>query len=199
MTSHCINKYFLLTSLLAFFGMSICERAVASSSDTKTPNFRAYVRTYSPNHCSYYSTIEAEMLLETNDPSIMLGVLEAYMDVRLSYASNSSETWYSMGQAIPFMAQSSEDGQFFYRLQKRFTISYRGSYAYDRLRFQVNQSSNELHRRFPVNKDPRYFYVIDLKNLNPSCDPDDTLFTQMPIRVECMDLPSYPKCQPDQP
>jgi len=181
-----------LIALMMLF--SVAESHALAASDL--PTFRAYARTFNPNRCNYYSTIEAEVYLETTQEKD-IGSLQAYIDLKANYARNSPETWYSLGEDLPFVSYLTHDRTYLYRLKKRFTISSRGSYSYNRLRFQVNQNSADQHMRLPSPKDPRFFYTIDLSGLNPSCNPDDeSNLKALPVSIECMDLPGYPQCQP---
>ncbi len=178
---------------VAYSAVLVSVSATAQVNEDAPITFRAFARSYSPNNCSYYSNIDAEVVLQTTQKK-MIGSLVATAEVHASYARNQPNSWYSIDEALEFKAYLTHERNYLYTVSRNFTLNSRGSFNYDKMRFKVERNDDGKVSALP-SIDPRNFYVIDISGLNPSCDRHDDNFVEVPVQVKCMDIEGLEPCE----
>lgn len=179
----------LAFGLLFFSTPSFANEA---ASETAPVTFRAFARTFSPNQCSYYNTIEGEVIIQTIQKK-SIGELSATAELHKTSASRYEQAWNAIQAPLNFETSLTDNQNYLYSVRKSFTISSRGSFAYDKLRFQAVQNTDGQTLELPSN-DSRLYYVVDLAGLSPACDPNEDNFVERPVMVRCMEVEGLAPC-----
>jgi hypothetical protein len=152
---------------------------VISFSTQAAPEFRVYGRLFNPSHCAYFSTIEGEFVIETTN-SENPGLVAADAETKLSYARNQPESWINVSEPLSFTNYLTHDKTYLSRTELKMTVTSRGSYAYEAIRFKVRSNSGLLPE-----SNEHFFYVKFADVLRIGCNPETDEFTQLPVSIEC--------------
>jgi hypothetical protein len=152
---------------------------VVSFSTHASPVFRVYGRLFNPNHCAYFSTIEGEFVIETTNNED-LGLIAADAETKLSYARNQPESWINVSTPLSFTNYITHDRSYLGRTELKMTVTSRGSYSYEAIRFKVRSKSGTI----PENAND-FFYVKFSDLLRIGCQPETDEFSELPVSVEC--------------
>jgi|GEM_PF-5172114 len=158
-----------------------------SFSTQASPEFRVYGRLFNPNHCTYFSQIEGEFVLETVQEN-GLGPMKAELSLQQSFGPAASGSWIPLETPLNFTSSPTPANKTLYSGKLTSIVNSRGSYAYEALRFKV-QIQGVL---YPEN--PELYYSVKFANLlHIGCDPENDPFSELAVTIECQGL--APSCE----